>query len=76
MTIAINRTACSAEFMAAFDALEAGKSARRESWPTGQFIKRRKDNGSIVVVREGAQILPIWHGPSSAESDATDWIVI
>lgn len=75
MTSAINRVACSPEYLAAFDALEAGRNVRRASWPDGQYIQRRPD-GRISVFRTGAAYAPAWQGPSSAESDAADWQII
>lgn len=75
MTIVLNRRACSAEFLAAFDVLEAGKPVRRSIWPEGMALKRR-DDGCIGVFRSGASLAPVWAGPSSAESDATDWRIL
>lgn len=75
MTSAINRATCSPEYLAAFDALAAGGNVRRASWPDGQYIQRRPD-GRVSVFRTGAAYAPAWQGPSSAESDATDWQII
>lgn len=75
MTVALNRAACSPEFLAAFDALEAGCNIRRAIWPDGQYLQRRPD-GRVSVFRAGATYAPAWQGPSNAESDATDWQIV
>lgn len=69
--IVINRMACSPEFSAALDALEAGTAVRRASWPAGQLHQKQRDQ--IVVVRESSSIAPGWMGPSSDETIASDW---
>ena len=73
--ICINEWLCSTEFLIAFKAIKTGASVRRESWPEGQILKHRMDK-SIGVYRDGADCAPVWAGPSNAESDATDWIVL
>lgn len=73
--IVINSALCSKEFNAAFDALKGGQCIRRTCWPEGQFLKMQAA-GIVGVFRSGRTIPPSWMGPSSTESDATDWQVI
>jgi len=72
--IVINRLACSSEFSAALDAVEAGRDVRRASWPEGMVL--RKQNDRIEVIRPGSEIAPPWQGPSTDESDASDWHIV
>lgn len=73
--IVINSQLCSDSARTAFAALDAGKAVRRVSWPEGQFIQIQS-NGVVGVVRTGSVVRPPWMGPSTAESDATDWQVL
>lgn len=73
--IAINREACSKEFLCAFDAAQSDKAIRRESWPEGQFL-RKHTIGTIAVFRDGELSSPAWRGPLGSEQDATDWRVL
>lgn len=75
MTTVINLSACSSEFRTAFMAIQLGRSARRSSWPEGQFIQITAD-GRIAVFRDNKMSSPSWMGPSSQESDASDWYVL
>ena len=72
--IVINRLACSSEFSAALKAVEAGLDVRRASWPDGMIL--RKKNDLIEVIRPGSQIAPAWQGPSTDESNASDWHIV
>lgn len=71
----INRSLCSKEFNAAYDALEQGRAVRRKHWPTGQYLEKQP-NGLVCVVRHGCIYAPPWAGPSNEESDGTDWEVV
>jgi hypothetical protein len=75
MTTAINLSACSSEFRTAFMAVQLGHPATRSSWPEGQFIQLRSD-GRIAVFRDSKMSSPFWMGPSSEESDASDWYLL
>lgn len=72
--IVINRIACSKEFTSVLDAVEVGKDVRRASWPEGMFL--RKQNDQIAVIRAGSIIAPAWMGPSTEDSEATDWQIV
>lgn len=73
--ILINQNACSKELLAAFEAAEAGKTIRRDTWPEGQFL-RKHTTESIAVFRNGVLSAPAWGGPRGSEQDATDWRVV
>jgi hypothetical protein len=72
--IVINSAACSESFNAALLALNEGVNVRQESWPAGQYLSMDKRRNCIVVHRPGKEIPVPWLGPSSAESDAQDWV--
>ena len=76
--ILFNEQYCSKEFIAALKAVQSGMNTRirRQEWPEGMHLRMDKNrHDCIVVVRPGWDVFPGWHGPSSAESDAADWIV-
>jgi hypothetical protein len=71
----ISMSACNQAFNVAFGALQAGQSVRRSSWPEGQRL-RVGDDGRIAVYRNETLSAPWWAGPSCAEMDAADWVVV
>jgi len=73
--IVINQEACSKEFLLALDAVHAGKTIRRESWPEAQFL-RKHNNETIAVFRNGVLSSPVWNGPRGDELDSSDWLVV
>ena len=72
--ILINMAACSPSFQAAFEAVKGGQVVRRASWINGLSLRVLKD-GRVAVFQGDVIRSPQWAGPSSSESDATDWIV-
>lgn len=72
--IVINQVACSPEFTAALAAVQAGTDVRMARWPDGMCL--RKLGEQIVVIRDGQKIAPGWMGPSGAEAEASDWLVL
>lgn len=70
----INMAACSPSFQAAFEAVKGGRVVRRASWTKGLGLRLLKD-GRIAVYHGDVIRSPQWAGPSSSESEATDWIV-
>ncbi len=69
-----NRNACSPEFIHALDTVLAGGTARRTSWPEGQFLAPNPTvAGQIAVFRDHALSSPFWMARGDEER-ATDWV--
>lgn len=71
----INESLSNVQFRQALAALADGRDVRHSNWPEGQFLRESND-GTVAVFRKGKMSAPSWHGPSSDEMSASDWLVL